>query len=394
MNKGSNPVGVAKQEGSENAVEQDVQERQTHVVPDQTSSDLTQGRHKEGGGPRKRPKAGLCKRRGCKEPVADTEKRLCSGHLGQPATVGAEPVAEVAEDDTAETHLTDHLALKGFTGCPPIPGQVVEVFYGTEREPWRRGTVEAVTAEGFVVGGVMYLQREECETWRWPAMDRCPVDANPCEGQGTNVQCAACLEAQPISTGKTALATTYGKNGIPELPAIPEEVEQPNDKQPADPEVCPEVCVGPQLPGLCRGCREEQRGALAVRTCVGIPGAVGDARCNCILGEDVKGDRCSRCQAAVAEAEQAQREEEERAERAVLAGAGLTDLLCANSGCTRGHAIDSRYCDKHRKVAEAVAYIALDHAFEAAWADLLGSPHLDRKTVEVCKALRDKEVSL
>jgi hypothetical protein len=481
MNKGSNPVGVASESKSENAVEQDVSGRQLPVASEQTSPDLTQGRHKEGErapfaseqtspdltqgrhkeeqgapsagetpagntgevaaepsrGPRKRPKAGLCKRRGCKEAVADVVSRLCADHM--PQGMGVAPVAEVAEDDTAETHLTDHMAVRGFTGCPPIVGQEVEVFYGTEAEPWRRDTVTAVTADGFVAGGpggVTYYQREECETWRWP------------------------------------LATTHGKNGG--LAAIPEESEQPNDGQPpgvtlavgdevrdgkgrvwkvirvsrhgfgaerrevsADgtevygvwsdvwgaqgiswwraygagdfhapvkvPDDAPPWSGSRRAPG-CPECVAARGRAAAptlsailapsLRVCAGIPGVVGEGRCNCVLGDDVPGPRCSRCQAAVAEAEQAQREENDRADRGILESVGLTDLLCANSGCTRAHAIDSRYCEHHRKVAEAVAYVALDHAFEAAWADLLGSHHLDRKTVEVCKALRDKEVSL
>jgi len=191
MNTGSNPVGVAASDthgSSENqrteaptqgattehpssglirsgydpgvsGTPAGVQEHQSGTVGEEVGEGAGEGVPQgDTGKTRKGRKPGLCKRRGCKEPVADILARLCAQHM--PNGMGVAPEAPELPP--------------GFTGCLPIVGQEVEVFYGTAAEKWKR--LKVVVADGALFQveglsgpeGITYLLSEEGSTWRWP----------------------------------------------------------------------------------------------------------------------------------------------------------------------------------------------------------------------------------
>lgn len=369
MDKGSNPATTQNTESPENPAKQGVLERQPGVSPEHPNTDLTQSRHR-----RKAPKEGLCKRRGCKEPIANAEKRLCAEHeagtrpclgSGGPGPVdvaGLEarvPQGPIPQAEEAATHAREVAELvseaeqvirerqegtipqaeAGGADTEPHVARDVELYCGREAIPqWRRVKVEKVSARGFsVVGGAEYTWVSEGMAWRWA--DACVTQdcgGFRVEGDVFCQDCRRILGRDPT--------VTAGKNGAPEIEAIPEEAEQPNDHTPP-------------------------------RVCVGVPGAVGEEICHTVLGEGA-GERCARC-ARLARA------------RGYLRAAFGT---CLRAGCLSPAAQGSRYCESHKRIAETVGAVVLAGAFEAAWEALAESAELDPITVAACKRLRDKEV--
>jgi hypothetical protein len=51
----------------------------------------------------------------------------------------------------------------------PVPGDVVELFYGCKSTPWKAYPVTSVDGETFTAGGCEYNLTEVGATWRWPA---------------------------------------------------------------------------------------------------------------------------------------------------------------------------------------------------------------------------------
>lgn len=140
-------------------------------------------------------------------------------------------------------------------------------------------------------------------------------------------------------------AATHGKNGAPPLPSIPEEAEQPNDKQPPEPWHAETKCekCGEYLPCNCR---------VEVRACKGSYGPTPQDRCDAVLGPEVAGDYCSVCQ----------------------------QFLQARTDCLQARA--SEFEDASE----------LAGAMEDAWQNLAEHPSLDPRTVAICKKLHDMEV--
>jgi len=313
--------------------------------------------------PKRQRKEGLCKRRGCDQPVSHifAADRLCVVHGGMDdvnrkaaGAVGAQPQVEAGAADT-EPHAAEMLRVRD-----------VELYAGGGR--WRRVTMSAVSAVGFRAEGADYGWASQGQSWRWPA-DGIPEEAEqPNDGQPPERRRCLTMDcAGGREPGRGFCAACCRLLGI-------EGYEQGGP-----------ISQGPAVPTV-QGCPVDaapcEAAPLPVRTCIGIPEAVGDAKCHTVLGADVEGDRCSVCRAAV-----------EAAAVEAAATPRLTDLLCARWGCGEARAESSRYCAHHKRISETVAYVALDQAFEAAWQALAESSHLDPQTVAVCKALRDREVT-
>ncbi len=382
---------------------------------------------------RKAPKEGLCKRRGCKEPVADVVSRLCIDHM--PNGMG------VAPEDPQGPQVAD---------LPAVNRRVVVT------NPAGGGWAARVTS---ALDRVVILRREDvgqdealrvgdlASGWSW----------RYCEDEGAGalpVSEAGVADTEPHTVD---LTVTHGKNGVPELEAVPEtkltdplavhglavgmeveiaaaiggdgsclwartkvarfdplgfyvtregfqdfrfafrdkdalwrkvgeipqEHEQPNDGATGiilpDGRPCPAVRA--DLGGRWGSDFEPSPPeAPPVRTCIGVPGAVGDDRCHTVLGADVVGDRCSRCRYLT------ERQETEQAH----AYAAEQEELCGRAGCGRPHDVGSRYCPQHRKLSEAAGRAMLREAMDAAWEAIrdIGDPD----TYDLCRRLRDAEV--
>jgi hypothetical protein len=329
---------------------------------------------------RKGRKPGLCKRRGCKEPVADILTRLCAQHM--PQGMGVAPEAPELSP--------------GFTGCMPIAGQEVDMVVGC---PACGKAAAAYDKES----GLCYT----CETERRERAGLPPLpEGADFEISPTNLHCRkpGCTAWASSPRGLCAeherqgLQLATGLDDVPFEP-IPEEAEQPSDAQPpATVVLCQQFdCMQPPDPkgaGFC-GKHAEELGLLPqIRVCAGVPGAVGDEVCHTILGEDVKGERCAHCQGIV---DRAQRHLAAlRANRAAMqAGANPEPLpyrACDRVGCRAQREPGSRYCASHKRIAATVGEMVLREAFEAAWEALSDSSQLDPATVAACKQLRDAEV--
>lgn len=188
------------------------------------------------------------------------------------------------------------------------------------------------------------------------------------------------------------LRRTAGRNGTPEPEAIPEEAEQPNDKQPYSATTTCRVC-GNFTPCAC--------GPATVRICKGIPIAQGpDEACTCVLGPGL--ERCVVC------AEWMQRCGQCDGCCGHLPGWTVTGYLCKECRDLRFVTRQRRegLADRVRAIlddAEGKAWRAvakdqaqraeaiLADATEKAWQALAESPDLDPLTVGVCKRLRDME---
>jgi len=294
-------------------------------------------------------KVGLCKRRGCKNPCMDDGKRLCGFHAGL-LTVDAPAIPQA--EATADTE--------------PHPARDVELYCGLTANPqWKRAKVATVSAGGFVLAsGDSFHWSSEGKAWRWA--DTCITqDCSGFRVQG-DVFCADCMKV-------------LGRTSAPVDP-IPEEAEQPSDGQPVSVDLLkathgkngvPAMPVVPERFGAHDG--QEFGNERQPRVCAGVPGALGDNRCDVILGEDIKGERCSRCES-------------------VLAMFKVDRGACLRSGCLRPCTEGSRYCGHHKRISETVAGTALAQAFEAAWDALADNPECDPATVAVCKQLRDAEI--
>lgn len=394
---------------------------------------------------RKAPKEGLCKRRGCSSRAVTTD-RLCEAHMktggASPLLPGARGALPAAEAGTSDTE--SHAVSAGFPGAVGEPIDVSKFLDG-KRYGWERTRVASVgkNAAGapyFTAGtteGLPYYKETEGVHWRWP--EAVPEEAEqPNDGQLSLVGdgFVSCGEASPADVARHAqshgeAASPTAEQARAALPALDGRTTDPlalygacitmDCGRAAAPGssfcadclrilgkevcgchgavICPEHAAANELARLEELEKEAELAAAIVldrgigamlgtthgkngvpelpavppvRTCIGLPGAVGDDVCGTVLGPDVVGPRCSRCAAQLA----------------AMGGRG-----CATVGCRKSAEPDSRYCLGHKRVSEAVAYVVLDQAFEAAWTTLLESSHLDRRTVEVCKALRDKEVT-
>jgi hypothetical protein len=350
---------------------------------EQGSVDIAKGLEGEGGAtvgegagkapekaPRKPPKAGLCKRRGCRNPVANGAERLCAHHIAIttlsegaagaspsgnramdgtsiPREAGALPVSEGAYSDTEPHTLPDGGACaEGAQREAQGGGEVVRfIELRAMGGGWRGEPVEVVTVGsetfGTVAGGV-YMWAGEGKSWRRWA------------GRGSCRDCGIrLLDSDPLGE-------------------------------------------------RCFTCNERSR--LVVRKCVD---------CEAVLGKEVAGPRCSVC----AEAEA--RKCAAKGCREVASGGGIFCSAHELEAASRGAALTCdnlpaiREDDEMPEEAEQPndgrpasltggstgkrpewsahferAYLEFA---ESLWDLLADDPSLDRATVEACKALRNDE---
>lgn len=224
--------------------------------------------------------------------------------------------------------------------CPFKHGDVVEVLISGQ---WRRGMVMRASTNEAGDGTVDAI---ECGRsvglrygfgpgeWRWPVYSA----TTRCEGCGDYKPCAC----------------THGKNGVPPLETIPEEEEQPSDKQPPSPPLA--------------------------RWCIGVPPYQGPGEaCNAVLGPEVVGDRCAVCavwMGACGECDGC---------NASVPGWKVTGKLCGD--CKR---LRRCYVDAWAVLAKRRSETS--QSFEIAWRELSERSDVDLVTVTACKQLRDLEV--
>jgi hypothetical protein len=194
----------------------------------------------------------------------------------------------------------------------------------------------------------VFCQALEGVGWRWPIED---ADIPEEEGEsgdvvpyrGIGIRCGACGVRSMPDAEKKNCACRLGLD-------IPEEEEQPNDKQPPSP-------------------------PLPVRYCIGIPTCQGPGEaCDTVLGLDTVGDRCAVC------AQWMRVYGECDGCNGHLPGWDCTGHLCPSCKEMRGAIL--RKC---------VPTDVLQVAMEAAWQALSEDASLDPRTVAVCKRLRDLE---
>jgi hypothetical protein len=172
--------------------------------------------------------------------IADTYERAA----GPGEVVTGTPKRKRGRPRKAAAMAETHAELPRAPLAPGIPsiGDVVEFRrVGAAGESWHAAHVRDAQGGQFVINvgdGVCHEVAlgltDEGVSWRRqsegdPRATVCPVDGNPCEGQGTDDDCNLC------EFNREKLARTFGKNGNRELVAMPEESEQPNDRQPAAP---------------------------------------------------------------------------------------------------------------------------------------------------------------
>lgn len=260
-----------------------------------------------------------------------------------------------------------------------------------------------------VVQEVVDLRRT-CGKKGVPPLEAIPEDV--CSGIG-------CGKA-PLGGGDPMCAECRQYWGA-ETRALPEEHEQPNDKQPYSASTTCKVC-GDFIPCDCG----------TVRVCKGIPIAQGpDEACTCVLGPGLERcvvcadwmQRCGECDGCNGHLPGWQvtgqlcgdcrelrlvtkrRPEDLAARIRAILGDGAKQVLC--DGC-HGHIpgweVTGELCGDCRRLrlatrqrpenlAERIRVI-LGDATEQAWQALAESPSLDPVTVGVCKRLRDMERGL
>jgi len=221
-----------------------------------------------------------------------------------------------------------------------------------------------------------------------------------------STRCEGCGDYAPC--GKT-----HGKNGVPPLPAIPEvckvcgDTGRVFDELTLSVDACPRGCrptgeksgnheveakglrcqetgcdafaISPR--GWCRRHDRPVEGKVEVRRCKGIPVTQdpGEA-CECVLGPEVKGDRCAICEGWMIRCGECD------GCNGHLPGWNVTGKLCSDCRALRQHHIANPWeyleVERHR--------VARD--FEDAWTALAARSDVDAETFAACKALRDLEV--
>jgi hypothetical protein len=421
MNTGSNPVGVAASDDNGKTVKQDVVEQQPQVTPTQKSSGLAHDWPKAGGTVEVRKGKGWEVRkvvglRGKSLLVEGREGAMRASSLG---TLWRWPVEAVREEGRGACLCQAGLCFEGavsveekpegkpegFTGCPPVPGQEVEIFEGrytaehVGKDLWRQARVVAWGERGMTYDageGSRLCNTREGEDWRWPVKEKPIRDSEPsgvcpgcgrasatydkesglcwtCEGDRRGIERARedvageAAMAMVLDAGIGAmrghlapafvpgatddLRVTHGKNGVPALPAVPDPVPGP-------------------------------------RTCKGVPiYQTGQEACDTILGREVEGDRCTVC----AEWMRVHGECDGCCGR--LPGWKVTGKLCADCRAVRQAAIreEAEQPNDKRRPLDVVLDEAYREFYEALWERIAEESDLDPRTVAVCKLVRDDE---